>query len=818
MAAGFAVAQRCDFHIHTGRHAQSLNLSEIPLVAGLIMSTPEQLVAALVLGTAVYGVARRQPPVKLLFNVVQAASEACVALVVYRGVLGPAALLSPRGWLAAFAAALSADLWSHAAVLLAISLANGHVRGRMRSLATAQARIPPFVSTGFALIGAYVTFENPAGAWLLLLPVAVFFAGYRRQAALREQYANLEALYDFTRHVGSALEDANVAHALLHRAAALLRADRAELVIFGSGGHTVSTSVRSGNPSGMVTTTAALDRLPPQVVVFGQSLLVGRHTREPQLLAELERRGARELMMTPVRAGEELIGVLVVTDRLDHVSTFSSNDLRLFEALANHASVALRNDRLVAALRQEAADKEYRSLHDPLTGLANRTTFLDSVQRRLETHWGRGLAVMLIDLDRFKEVNDTLGHSNGDLLLGEVGSRLRRTVGSAGTVSRLGGDEFAVWLPTRGGATEAVELAERVGCALREPFELEGLPIEVSGSVGVAIHPGDGDDASTLLRCADVAMYVAKQGHRGVAVYTAEQNHYSPRRLAVVGELRRAIEDGTLTIYYQPVASLRTGRIVGCEALVRWVHPRYGLLPPEDFVPVAEHTGLVHTMTRLVLGSALEQIRDWRGRGADLGVAVNVSARTLLEPGFVDTVAGLLASTGVPSSLLTLELTESSVMDDVESSMGTLGRLSDLGVSLAVDDFGTGYSSLSYLSRLPVDMVKIDKSFVQHMASDAGDAMIVRSTIDLARNLGLEVVAEGVEDRVAWERLKGLEADYAQGYLVSKPLPPQRFLDWLLAYGGELRTGRATRPAAGAAGLVVITNEDREEKRLRPNA
>jgi EAL domain-containing protein (putative c-di-GMP-specific phosphodiesterase class I) len=306
---------------------------------------------------------------------------------------------------------------------------------------------------------------------------------------------------------------------------------------------------------------------------------------------------------------------------------------------------------------------------------------------------------------------------------------------------------------------------------LQRPLNLEGLDLEVAGSIGIALSPEHGVEPGVLLQRADVAMYAAKAAHTGVELYAPERDHYSPRQLALVGALRSALERRELTLYYQPKAELPSGRIVGVEALLRWKHPTYGFVPPDEFIPIAESTGLIRPLGLFVLETALRQARAWRDEGLRLGIAVNLSVRNLVDPELVGAVARLLAEHEIPPGSLTLEITEGQVMDDPNRTVAVLGRLSATGVQLSIDDFGTGYSSLGYLKRLPVDEMKIDKSFVTHLATDPADAAIVRSTVELARHLGLRLVAEGVEDRQTWDRLAAIGCDIAQGYFLGRPMP-----------------------------------------------
>ena len=429
--------------------------------------------------------------------------------------------------------------------------------------------------------------------------------------------------------------------------------------------------------------------------------------------------------------------------------------------------------RVTQRVRRQMDEIEYRALYDDLTGLPNRTLFRDRVEQAIlaARRNGTTAAVMLLDVDRFKEINDALGHDTGDLLLQELGTRLAAELRASETFARLGGDEFAILLPTAS-AEDATLLGSRVHVAFEKPFALRGLPLEVAASVGVAVYPDHGEEVDTLLQHADVAMYAAKETHAGTAVYDAEQDTNDADRLRLAGELRGAIETEELVVYFQPKAELEKGRILGAEALVRWQHPERGFIPPNDFIPIAERTGLIKPLSRYVLAAAIEQCAAWQAAGLELQVAVNLTIPDLLELELPDRIAALLEQNGVRPGQLELEITESTILADPFRVRVVLNRLNEMGLRLAIDDFGTGYSSLAYLRNLPVHTIKIDRSFVMGMSEDASDATIVRSTIDLAHNLGLEVVAEGVETQEVWDALRAQGCSLAQGYFIAKPAPP----------------------------------------------
>jgi diguanylate cyclase (GGDEF)-like protein len=440
-------------------------------------------------------------------------------------------------------------------------------------------------------------------------------------------------------------------------------------------------------------------------------------------------------------------------------------------------------------LRRQAAENRRRALHDALTGLPNRVLFRQLIAHALDNEArGTRVAVLLMDLDRFREVNDTLGHHNGDLLLEEIGARLRDDFPQADTVARLGGDEFGVLLRGVGGAAEAEAVAQELARRLERPFDLDQVrQLHVEASVGIALHPDHGEDADALIQHADVAMYAAKDSRAGIAVYDAARDQYSSDRLALISELRRAIERNELVLHHQPKVDLE-GEVAGAEALVRWQHPERGLILPSEFLPAAEHTGLIRPLTRWVLETALRHCATWRREGRDLSVAVNLSAANLADAELPDDVGRLLRRAGLPAHRLTLEITESTAMADPVRARGVLQRLSALGVSLSIDDFGTGHSSLDYLRRLPVDELKIDRSFISDMDGDPNDEVIARSTIELGHNLGLRVVAEGVESEETLAWLSAAGCDLVQGYAVSAPLPADELVSWIRERGAAVST------------------------------
>ncbi len=448
-----------------------------------------------------------------------------------------------------------------------------------------------------------------------------------------------------------------------------------------------------------------------------------------------------------------------------------------------------------AELRRLAELNRRQALHDGLTGLPNRAHFREQLDHEVAVcrRTGKELAVLLIDLDRFKEINDTLGHHYGDLLLVELARRFETVLRQTDTVSRLGGDEFGMLLAHLDDSQSDTELAlARILEALEEPFVIDGLPLTVELSIGVTFYPRDGDSVDVLLQRADVAMYVAKDAGVAYAFYAQELDTHDPARLALISELRRAIDERELVLHYQPKMNVGAREVCGVEALLRWQHPTLGLVQPAEFIPLAEPTGLIHPLTLYVLDEAIRQCRSWEDAGHRLDVAVNVSMRNLLEPSFPAEVEELLCRNELAGERLTLEITEGAIVTDPARTRLALAKLSGLGVEISIDDFGIGYTSLGYLGRLELNQIKVDRSFVTNMASDEGNAAIVRSIVKLGHDLGLEVVAEGVETQDSWDALERLGCDTIQGYYVSRPLT----VDALTALLAQTAKSRVTDGAA----------------------
>lgn len=494
-------------------------------------------------------------------------------------------------------------------------------------------------------------------------------------------------------------------------------------------------------------------------------------------------------------ASGELGAQIAVTSRDELAQTMvafneMSHKLKLFYDERKYAEEQLNklNDDLeqrVISRTQELATAyekiEYQALHDSLTKLPNRMLFHDRLNQAILSgeRDKQVFALVMIDLNRFKEINDTLGHHSGDLVLQETANRLRAGLRDQDTVARLGGDEYALLLPDVKDTASAILTLDKILKLFDTPMLLDGKPIDISLSLGLALYPKDGTDKVTLLRRADIAMYEAKQRKSGRVIYTADLEQDGTDRFSLQNDLMKAITQGDLLLHYQPKIDIASGRIRGVEALVRWNHAQRGLLAPDDFIPLAEKTGLIKPLTIWVLQEALRQCLVWEQQGLDLTVSVNIANSSLQDAAFPQTVADLLRESGVKPQKLELEISEIAIMIDPPRVIAIITRLSELGVQIIIDDFGTGYSSMAYLRKLPIANIKVDKSFVRDMVENNNDAVIVRSIINLGHNLGLNVVAQGVENSATWDQLKTLGCDSAQGYCMSRPLPASQIAGWI---------------------------------------
>jgi diguanylate cyclase (GGDEF)-like protein len=761
----YCVAELNLIHAEFRRQAYSFTLAGIPLVLSLLLLPGRDAVIARLAGAAVAFAIQRPSILKGAYNLGAYVFEAALDLTLLHLLLGGHPHVSVATGLTVLAVVAGSDSLMTVLVLLVI----GFHQGRMSGRDARQVLLPALVfSVGCASmgLGAVLLLRDGLLGFTLLIAVGGFLiAGYRGYRVLHRRHEALTMMHDFVTDNAAVTGFHELASRLVGRARELMRASCAELILLDD--ESVYALIVDEHNEVRPSARTNVDWLLARVQETGVSALMPKNTRDAATKSWLRQRSANDGLVVPIpsTAGAKPAGLLVMTDRLGETATFTEEDLRLLQTIAAHLSVALRNTKLIERLRHDAH-------HDALTGLVNRAYFNEQLEAALARQGGPGSAVLLLDLDRFKEVNDTLGHHVGDQLLIVLGQRLAQQLPAGTLIARLGGDEFAILLEDLAEPSkEALGVARWIAAMLGHPVALSEATLTCHVSVGVGLSDR-GLPAADLLRHADTAMYAAKNTAVGAVVYTSELDQGRAERLALLADLHLALERHELTLRYQPKLDLATGQISGAEALVRWQHPHLGTLSPDKFIPLAESTGLIEALTEEVLRQALSDCRSWRELGLDLTVAVNISGRSISDPTLPERIAEALAEADVPADRLILEITEGSALAEASVTIPILGRLAELGVVLSLDDFGTGYSSLAYLHRLPVREVKIDKSFVQGLldpSSEAASEALIASTISIAKTLKLRTVAEGIEDLATQKRLQAMGCDIAQGYLIGKP-------------------------------------------------
>jgi diguanylate cyclase (GGDEF)-like protein len=782
-AAAFAISEALPVHVQIKRDAHTFSVSDLVLAAGLVLTTPGDLVVAQVVGVAAALVLhRRQRGLKLAFNIALFALTGSVATTVYAILCSP--LSTTWFWLAALVAIVGATVVGNTAIFGVITLSEGRVDpSNFKAMCTLT--VPAAVAAAaVGLLVARTAVHDPAALALLALPTTLIIAAYRAYTGAREQQENLRLLHEVT----SLLHAGDTQEALgdfLDSVRSAFRAEMAELVLLGPAGREGATVSRSREGAEAVV-MAPLDDPDDHHRLRRLAPAWGAHTTRTgtgsgaQLDGYAATRGLKDAVAAALRTEDRVHGMLIVGGRIGDVSTFTSRDLALLDTFARHVATSLERGRLEENLRQVTDLKEqlrHQALHDPLTGLPNRTLFLDRVRHAVDTAGRSGVwpAVLYLDLDGFKPVNDTFGHEAGDVLLRTVADRLRGCLRPADTAARLGGDEFVVLLNGPVDRFGVDRVIERIRAQLEVPILLgEGVVTTVGASIGVALGDLSTTDADTLVRNADIAMYAAKRAMGSeYLIYEPGLGNTGVTRHDSAAELAAAIRAGEMRTVYQPLIDLRTGRPIGAEALVRWEHPVDGLRSPDQFIGLAEESGLITEIGALVLNDACFQAARWVAETPDhhdLLVTVNLSARQVGDDAIVEQVRAALDASGLEPHRLVLEITETVLMHDRDAAAATLWLLKGLGVRIAIDDFGTGYSSLAYLRRFPIDMLKVAREFVDGLGRDAHDDVITRAIVELANTLGLLTVAEGIETTQQSETVAALGCDIAQGYLFSRPI------------------------------------------------
>jgi diguanylate cyclase (GGDEF)-like protein len=792
--AAFVLTESVQLDVEFRKQTISLAPTEIALVVGLVEVGGLWTAVARVVAVVLVELYQGWPPVKVLFNAALAVAEVCAAVAVL-WLLPPLDVADPVTWLSLVLAILVTGLVSMVGVGAAVTATDGYPGWPFIAAAVPNMVLGP-LSVVVGVIALLLT-RQTSWTWTLIVPLLIGVVVIFRQSAqaVRER-RTVQRVYDFARRVELVTPDEAGTREIVRAVRELLNADRVALWLppyLDEGPQLVVDAVDGdlawydgpGDPD---------DPIRRRTVASGAEgpVFVSQGRTDDAEQAALVRRGAREVLGAPVTTAAGEPGYLEVCDRQGDIVSFADGDRGALESMLTHVNAAIRQQQLLSRIRHDGD-------HDRLTGLPNRQRLAAEIDALLLAESSARAGLVLASLDGYTNVTDTLGHAASDELLLVTAGLLREHAPPQAMVARMEGGQFAVLLPGLSlAATERA--ARRLREAASTRARVAGLDLEVSLTIGVAATPVHGMDSGTLIQRADVAL-LAAHASGGVATYHPVLDQQSLRRLQLGTELETAMAEQQITVVFQPIVETRTSDIVSVETLVRWAHPRYGNIPPDDFISLAEQIGRIGPLTDYVLDRALDRCRRWLDQDIALSVAVNLSARCLSEPDLVDRVRRALRHHGVPGELLTLELTEGSVVDDTVRNSTVLADLHSLGLRLSMDDFGTGYSSLSQLRQLPIDELKIDKSFVLGMSTSQNESFIARSIVELAHNLGLRVVAEGVEDEVTRDLLAQMGCDKVQGFLVSRPLPEDRLEGWLLA-----RTGvRTAAPGATHRRLFVRT-------------
>jgi diguanylate cyclase (GGDEF)-like protein len=793
--------------LHYGGNSYIVMLGEIPVLLGLAFLSPNLLVLGVVCGELSVLLRSRRPPlVKLAFNVT--AEALCMALIVlvYRELLGSHSPVSLRGWAAAAAALATQTVFSRVTLWIVMKLyGQTPERGNATQITTQAALMLASICLSFVVLDA---------AWFslwamvpLVLVAGLIIAAYRGYVRLSSRFTSVQRLYDFSRALNRAsLEPSSVRVDVLQQVRSVMRARRAELVLAEPSKIPRRISVDDRGPSGFEATPLDESSIITQAIDTCKASLHSNSGQAGHVEHDAIVGLYREAVVAPLMKEDVVIGAIVALDRNEEQDSFDSEDLQVLETLAAHAVTSLQRADLFESLEHQRDDNRYQATHDALTKLPNRHLFRDRAETALRE--SQGVAIVLLDIDRFKEVNDTLGHTIGDHLLKEVSERLVRAAAGRATVARLGGDEFALIIPDVNEPQQAIEIVNDLFVEMCRPFRMEGLALAVSASAGIAVAPEHGDDEATLLQRADIAMYLAKERRSRVELYSGEHDRAMARRVELGRQLEHALKTRReFSVMYQPIADVRSGQVARVEALVRWNNSIHGAISPEEFIGIAEQTGLINQISDFVLAEACAQLARWRQAGLRIGLAINLSGHEFSDPRLVDRIAKHLRAHDLQPAMLSLEVTETAVMSDLAQVRVVLDELDALGIEIAIDDYGTGYSSLAYIHQLPVRELKIDRSFVTNLANESSNRIIVQSSIAMAHSLGLKVVAEGAEDAVTCAVLADLDCDFIQGYHLSRPMTSSQLQSWLLqGVSFEFAAFREDLPIAGDLALRAVAS------------
>ncbi|HEX2700670.1 MAG TPA: EAL domain-containing protein [Acidimicrobiales bacterium] len=796
-AALFVAGDLCLVHIRFGHNHHSFTWSESAMVAGLVLLPGPwlRIVAPLSVGLA-HGVARRSP-LKVAFNAMSIAAEAFVAKAVLDMVV-PAGTgtASPRLWVGLVVAAATQFVWNGMTVSAAVAFSQGL---RLRQVYLKGLLLNTLVWCGNTSVGVLLVVMSGSPATLVVFPVlvAMLHLAYRSYLRAMNERDTWHVLQKTSRDLLRP-DPREVAAVVLERAPALFQAEFVELLVVESEGGRQASLYRWTGAGGIEETGGdPLDLAGafwPRALSERETFQIVAAESPARQRRDLETHGLEACVVAPLLSHQGCLGMVRLGFR--GVVVLGERELQVLTTFANHVGSALHNTHLIEELRAQA-------LRDPLTGLPNRTLLIDRLAHalhRLRRRQG-AVAVLFCDVDRFKVVNDSLGHHAGDELLVAVAHRIESGLRAGDTATRFGGDEFVVVCEDVRDEVQAAAVAERLAASLAEPFLLRGEDIYVTASVGVAMSFDPDEDPRALVRDADAAMYEAKaQGRARCVVFDNPMRERAVARLEVENDLRRAIERGELRVHYQPNIKIDGLQMVGAEALVRWERPGRGLVPPSDFIGMAEETGLIVPLGRFVLDEACRQVAEWMKDGLvdeSFVISVNLSPHQLCSTNVLDHVHGAITASGINPSQLCVEVTETALVDDSRGATETIRRIHGLGVRIAIDDFGTGYSALSYLHLLPVEILKIDRSFVGRLGPDPRDRAVITGLVDLAHALGLTVVAEGVETADQLADLSAMSCDVAQGYYFAKPQAPQA-MRAVLRSAAQRASVRVRRPGPAA--------------------
>jgi diguanylate cyclase (GGDEF)-like protein len=794
LVVAFALTEATALHVEIRKESHSLSLACIPLMFGLLYTSPAHVLIAYILGGggALLWI-RKSSVIKVTWNACLFVAQVGLAGFLIRISLGERLPDHTIEWIIPLGAVVAAELLSLIAVPLVIMAVDAKFRPNLFAN-VGQSQILAVLAGTFAVTALSASHASRYMAIYAFFPLIGVGALLRSSGHLSQRFRDLQQLLTFTHSLANE-RGARTLDTGLIDLAQIMRARSAGLAVVGQNDDD-STLRLLVDDAFEVIEPRPLARLLVSILDRNAVTELDLDDDRPEVRQVLELLGARKALAVRVLSEVDAEGALFICDRLGMRSEFLADELRLFGSLANTLSSRLSNDHLVGRLETQART-------DSLTGLPNRLSFEIGLTANLARPGASG-ALVMIDLDRFKEINDSLGHDTGDRLLIEVADRLRSVTRSTDIVARFGGDEFAVSL-VRTDPTDQRDLNERVA-AIREALvakvEIEGITFEVGASVGAVLWPKNRGDSTTLLHRADTAMYEAKRNQLGVVWYKPELDADAPRRLDLYMSVSSALEEQDFFVHFQPKVSLRDGTITGAEALVRWNHPEHGPISPAEFVPLIVQAGLIGKLTRLMARRSIEAAAAFHATGLAIPIAVNLTPRDLLDAALVDDFDELLFQSGVEPGALTLEITEDAMVVDFDTSIRALTRMRELGLRVAIDDFGTGYSSLQHLHRLPVDDLKIDRSFVARLTTDDSAEAIVRASINLARDLRLTTVGEGVEDALTLRLLAQLGCDEVQGFYVSRPQPLQDLIRWTLAWEPARLLDQLTPQALGVAAAV----------------